>query len=127
MSAVNFDLLSAKETLGMLHAQGLLLSEQFELFDYLSVAKRVLPEWCCRKCTKLDRHNGAAILAASWARLTILAASLVNIYQTCSKYGNISHTWRISGSARQYDHARKVFRVVLIGGGVYLRRRGLRE
>ena len=43
MSAVNFDLLSAKETLGMLHAQGLLLSEQFELFDYLSVAEMALP------------------------------------------------------------------------------------
>ena len=27
----------------MLHAQGLLLSEQFELFDYLSVAEMALP------------------------------------------------------------------------------------
>ena len=43
MSAVNFDLLSAKETLGMLHAQGLLLSEQFELFDCLSIAEMALP------------------------------------------------------------------------------------
>ncbi|MBF4808466.1 hypothetical protein [Lancefieldella rimae] len=34
---------------------------------------------------------------------------MVNIYQTCAKYGNPSHTWRISGSARQYDYARKVF------------------
>ena len=109
MIAVNCDLLSAKETLGMLYARGLLLSERFELFDYLSVAKRVLPEWCCQNDAKLDRHNGAAKLAASWARLTKLAASMVHIYQTCSKYGNISHTWRIFGSARQYDHARKVF------------------
>ena len=91
MSAVNFDLLSAKETLGMLYTRGLLLSERFELFDYLSVAKRVLPEWCCQNDAKLDRHNGAAKLAAS----------MVHIYQTCSKYGNISHTWRISGSSSQ--------------------------
>ena len=48
MSAVNFDLLSAKETLGMLYAPGLLLSERFELFGYLSVAKRVLPEWAAK-------------------------------------------------------------------------------
>ena len=59
------------------------------------------PSWCCR--------NSAAKLAASWARFTKLAASMVQICQTCSKYGNISHTWRISGSARQYDHTRKVF------------------
>ena len=98
MSAVNFDLLSAKETLGMLYTRGLLLSERFELFDYLSVAKRVLPEWCCQNDAKLDRHNGAAKLAASWARLTKLAASMVHIYQTCSKYGSPSHTWCIFGS-----------------------------
>ena len=101
MSSVNFDLLFVKETPGMSHARGLLLSEWFELFDYLSVAKRVLPEWCCQNDAKLDRHNGAAKLAASWARLTKLAASMVHIYQTCSKYGNISHTWRISGSSSQ--------------------------
>ena len=34
---------------------------------------------------------------------------MVHIYQTCSKYGNLSHTWRIFGSTRQYEHARKVF------------------
>ena len=55
------------------------------------------------------RRNGAAKLAASWAQVAKLAASMVQICQTCSKYGNLSHTWRISGSARQYDHARKVF------------------
>ena len=59
------------------------------------------PSWCCR--------NSAAKLAASWARFTKLAASMVHIYQTCCKYGSPSHTWRISGSTRQYDHARKVF------------------
>ena len=59
------------------------------------------PSWYCR--------NSAAKLAASWARFTKLAASMVQICQTCSKYGNPSHTWRIFGSPRQYDHARKVF------------------
>ena len=44
MSAVNFDLLSAKETLGMLHARGLLLSERFELFDCFSTAGTALLE-----------------------------------------------------------------------------------
>ena len=43
MSSVNFDLLSAKETLGMLHARGLLLSERFELFDCFSTAGTALP------------------------------------------------------------------------------------
>ena len=43
MSAVNCDLLSAKETPGMLHARGLLLSEWFELFDCLSIAEMALP------------------------------------------------------------------------------------
>ena len=67
--------------------------------------------WCCQL--------GAARNAPSWARFTKLAASMVQICQTCSKYGNpshtwrisgsTSHTWRISGSPRQYDHARKVF------------------
>ena len=65
-----------------------------------SAAKNA-PSWCCR--------NSAAKLAASWARLTILAANMVQICQTCSKYGSSSHTWRISGSARQYDYDRKVF------------------
>ena len=36
-------------------------------FDYFSAAK-MTPSWCCR--------NSAAILAASWARLTKLAASM---------------------------------------------------
>ena len=31
-----------------------------ELFDYLSAAKRLLPEQRCRNDVKLDRHNGAA-------------------------------------------------------------------
>ena len=44
MSAVNFDALSAKETLGMLHTRGLLLSERFELFDYLGAAGTALPK-----------------------------------------------------------------------------------
>ena len=68
-----------------------------------------LPSWCCWNSAKLDCHNSAAKLAASWARFTKLAASMVQICQTCSKYGNPSHTWRISGSTRQHDHARKVF------------------
>ena len=99
----------------MLHTRGLLLSGRFKLFGCFSAAKLVLleqrcqvgaagtalPSWCC--------WNSAAKLAASWARLTILAASMAHIYQTCSKYGNISHTWRIFGSTRQYEHARKVF------------------
>ena len=81
------------------------------LFDYFSAGKTALLEQCCRKNAKLGHHNGAAgnapswycrnsaaKLAASWARLTKLAASMANIYQTCSKYGSPSHTWRISGS-----------------------------
>ena len=85
-----------------------------ELFDYLSVAKLVLPKQCYREgaaknAPSWQYWNSAAKLAVSLARLTILAASMVNIYQTCSKYGNLNHTWRIFGSARQYDHARKVF------------------
>ena len=58
-------------------------------------------------------RNSAAKLAASWARFTKLAASMVQICQTCSKYGNPSHTWRISGSTRQHDHARKAFSLYL--------------
>ena len=72
-------------------------------------ARTALPEmrqvgssfWRCR--------NSAAKNAPSWAQVAKLAASMVQICQTCSKYGNISHTWRISGSSRQYDHACKVF------------------
>ena len=44
LSAVNFDLLSAKETLGMLHTRGLLLSGRFKLFDYLGAAGTALLE-----------------------------------------------------------------------------------
>ena len=85
------------------------MRERFELFDYLG-----LPSWCCRNsATEMAPswccQNSAAKLAASWARFTKLAASMVHIYQTYAKYGNPSHTWRISGSTRQYDHARKVF------------------
>ena len=70
--------------------------------------------WCCQVgaagiASSWYCRNGAAKLAASWARLTILAASMVHIYQTCSKYGNPSHTWRIFGSTSQYDRTRKVF------------------
>ena len=43
MSAVNFDLLSAKETLGMLHTRGLLLSGRFKLFGCFSAAGTALP------------------------------------------------------------------------------------
>ena len=87
------------------------------LFDCFNTGKTVLP-----KNAKLDRHNGAAGTAPSWccrnsaaknapswAQVAKLAASMVQICQTCSKYGNPSHTWRVSGSTRQYDHARKVF------------------
>ena len=73
----------------------------FEWDTWCSLITLALPRGCCR--------NSAAKLAASWARFTKLAASMVQICQTCSKYGNPSHTWRISGSPRQYDHARKVF------------------
>ncbi len=75
-------------------------ARHLELFDYLSAAKRLLSEQRCQNDAKLDRHNGAAKnvpswkcrnsaakFAANWARLTILAASMVHIYQTCSKYG----------------------------------------
>ena len=58
-------------------------------------AAQIAPSWCCR--------NSAAKLAASWARLTKLAASMVHIYQTCSKYGSPSHTWRNSGSLGTSD------------------------
>ena len=85
------------------------LYEWLELFDCLGVAKLALPRECCQNDAKLGRHNSAAKLAASMAIFTKLAASMVQICQTCSKYGKLSHTWRISGSARQYDHARKVF------------------
>ena len=82
------------------------MRERFELFDYLG-----LPSWCCR--------NSATEMAPSWAQVAKLAASMVQICQTCSKYGNPGHTWRISGSTsltwrifgstRQHDHARKTF------------------
>ena len=65
-------------------------------------AAKMTPSWCCR--------NSAAKLAASWARLTKLAASMVHIYQTCSKYGSSSHTWRISGSSRQYRQDRQRYK-----------------
>ena len=55
MSAVNCDLLPAKETLGMLHTRGLLLSGRFKLFDCFSAAKLALLEYA-----KLGRHNDAA-------------------------------------------------------------------
>ena len=58
---------------------------------------------------KLFGYLSAAKLTASWAQVAILAVSMAHIYQTCSKYGSSSHTWRISGSARQYDYDRKVF------------------
>ena len=72
-----------------------------ELFDYLGVAKLMLLRGYC--------PNSAARNAPSWAQVAKLAASMVQICQTCSKYGNLSHTWRIFGSARQHDHACKVF------------------
>ena len=62
-------------------------------------AAKMTPSWCCR--------NSAAKLAASWARLTKLAASMVHIYQTCSKYGSPSHTWRIFGSATKFSQFRQ--------------------
>ena len=76
-------------------------------------ARTALPEmrqvgssfWRCR--------NSAAKNAPSWAQVAKLAASMVQICQTCSKYGNISHTWRISGSSR-YDHARKAFSLYFV-------------
>ena len=79
-----------------------------------SLIALVLSTWCCRNsaagiASSWYCRNSAAKLAASWARFTILAASMVHIYQTCSKYGSSSHTWRISGSSRQYDHAHKAF------------------
>ena len=74
---------------------------KFELIALprINNAAKMTPSWCCR--------NSAAKLAASWARLTKLAASMVHIYQTCSKYGSPSHTWRIFGSATKFAHFRQ--------------------
>ena len=75
------------------------------LFDCFNTGKTVLP-----KNAKLGRHNGAAKNAASWhcrnsaailaASMVIsakLAASMVQICQTCSKYGsnmpNLQQVW----------------------------------
>ena len=66
------------------------LVELPELYSAASAARNA-PSWYCR--------NSAAKLAASMVISAKLAASMVQICQTCSKYGNPSHTWRISGSA----------------------------
>ena len=85
------------------------------------MSRMVLPEWRCQKCAKLGRHNSAAQLAASWARLTILAASMVHIYQTCSKYGSPSHTWRISGSTTKFGQLRQHYKVQSVSAALATR------